>query len=72
MATFTDIDLDEIFRVIHSNIHRNLHLLKTNNIKVMELDFKADEWPPSLWETIKDVEIIFAADGKGCSASFFH
>lgn len=40
-----------------------MHLLAARNVKVMELDFKADKWSPALLESIKDVDVVFAADG---------
>jgi len=43
-------------------VDRNVQLLPARNIKVMELDFKADKWSPELMEHIKDVDIVFAAD----------
>lgn len=64
VALLSDIDIGEILQLIQSNIHRNLHLLPSNNVKVMELDFKADTWPPTLWENINDAEIVLAADGN--------
>lgn len=41
-----------------------MNLLKTRNIKVMELDFKAEKWSPKLETAIKHADYVFAADGK--------
>lgn len=39
-----------------------MHQLPTRNIKVMELNFKADKWSVELEENLKDVDCVFAAD----------
>lgn len=61
---FSDIDLGDILQVIETNVERNRHLLRENNVTIMELDFKADQWSPELVEKIKEVDVVFAADGN--------
>lgn len=57
-----DINLGNILQLIDSNIDRNMHLLTARNIKVMELDFKAEKWSSDLQKNIANVDVVFAAD----------
>lgn len=60
----TDVDIGNILQLINVNVDRNLNsLLSKRNIKVMELDFKAENWSTELNSCIKNVDIVFAADG---------
>lgn len=56
----SDIDVGGLLTLIKSNVRRNS---VNGNIAVLELDFKK-EWSPEIRNRIRDVEIIFAADGK--------
>lgn len=56
----SDIDVGGLLTLIKSNVRRNS---VNGNIVVLELDFKK-EWSPEVRNRIRDVEIIFAADGK--------
>uniref|UniRef100_A0A336MR32 CSON005291 protein n=1 Tax=Culicoides sonorensis TaxID=179676 RepID=A0A336MR32_CULSO len=58
----TDVNIGTILELIDENVSRNINLLKTRNIKVMELDFKAETWCPELENEIKHVDYVFAAD----------
>lgn len=59
----TDIDLGGILNLIQANVKRNAKLI-SNNMSVMELDFKNLNWPKELQTAIDETEIVLAADGK--------
>lgn len=60
---YPDVNIGQILKLIDTNITRNMNFLKTRNVKVMELDFKAEKWPSSLETVIQHVDYVFAADG---------
>lgn len=64
LLIFIDVNIGQILQLIDENITRNMNLLKTRNIKVMELDFKAEKWSPKLESHLKHVDYVFAADGN--------
>ncbi|XP_055908534.1 methyltransferase-like protein 22 [Eupeodes corollae] len=57
----TDVDIGGILQLIRKNIDRNRKLL-SNDIKVMEYDFKTVEYAPQLANAIEMSDIILAAD----------
>lgn len=59
----TDVNIGQILKLIDSNVTRNISLLKSRNIKVMELDFNA-KWSAKLESCIKRADYVFAADGN--------
>lgn len=59
----TDIDLGGILNVIAENVKRN-STLTHNNVKVLELDFKATKFSEVLDSELPGIDIVICADGK--------
>lgn len=61
---YTDLNFGGILELIKRNVNLNKHFQRTSkNIKVFELNFKANSWGVSLEEELKIVEYALAADG---------
>lgn len=60
---FIDIDLGGILNVIAENVKRNASLIR-NNVQIVELDFKAQQFSEALESVINDIDIVICADGR--------
>lgn len=58
-----DIDFGGILNLIAANVKRNADLIQ-NNIKIVELDFKAQKFNDTVESIIPDIEIVICADGN--------
>ncbi|KAJ8950646.1 hypothetical protein NQ318_010846 [Aromia moschata] len=57
----TDVDKGNLLKLIESNIRRNKNIVKYP-MKVLELDFFAEELPEQIVQILSKIEVIIAAD----------